>query len=202
MSAGGEEHPPAVVLLLVGDLADRRGLADAVDTDEQPDVRAALLPRHEVQLTVGTDETLLHLRAQRVEQLVGLGELLVLDPRPQAVEQIRGHADPDVGPQQRLLEVFPRLVRDPPAPTDAGEGTGQRRPGPRHPAAQGDRWGDDLGLDDLRGSSTAVGAPGRGGAVGGAMGGAFGASIERWALRRLTISTAMPNSSTRPIRTR
>ena len=50
------------------------------------------------------------------------------------------------------------------------------------------------------GSRTAVGA--RGGSVGGAIGGAGGASIERWARRLLTTSTAIPNTMTSPMRTR
>jgi hypothetical protein len=52
-------------------------------------------------------------------------------------------------------------------------------------------------------SSTAVPAEGtRGGAVGGVRGGAEGALIERWARRRLTTSTPIPNSRTSPMRTR
>ncbi len=60
----------------------------------------------------------------------------------------RGHADADVGPQQRLLEVVPRLVGDALATADAGERADERRAGPRHALAQGGR-GDGLRLDDL-----------------------------------------------------
>ena len=59
-----------------------------------------------------------------------------------------------------------------------------------------------IGGSSVSGSSTAVGAPGCGGAGRGATGGADVASIERWARRRLMTSTAIPNSTTSPMRTR
>ena len=59
----------AVGDLLVGDLADGGRLADAVDADEQPHVRAAVGGRLEVQRPVGAVELALHVVLQRVEQL-------------------------------------------------------------------------------------------------------------------------------------
>ena len=75
----------------------------------------------------------------------GSVDLLGLDLGAQAVEQLGGDVDADVGAQQRLLEVVPRVVGDPAAPEDRGEHAGQRRPRPRHAAAEGGR------LDDLDG---------------------------------------------------
>ncbi len=141
-----QDDRATVFPLLVGDLADGRRLADTVDADEQPHVRAVGRARLEVQLPIGSGETILHLAPQRVQQLVGLDDLLVLDLGPQTVEQVRGDADPHIGPQQRLLEVVPRLVGDPATAAHAGEGTGQGRPGAGHPLSQRGRWDDDLRL--------------------------------------------------------
>ena len=63
--ACGEQHTATGGGLLVGDLADARRLADAVDADEQPDVGSTL--GVEVQRAIGVGEARLHLQAQRVE---------------------------------------------------------------------------------------------------------------------------------------
>ena len=83
---------------------------------------------------------------------------LALTRLAQLVEQLRRDADADVGPQQRLLEVLPRLLGDPAPAADAGEGAGQGRCGPapcaraawpagRRPRA---RRSAEPRLDDLR----------------------------------------------------
>ena len=77
--AGGEQHAATGGDLLVGDLADARRLADAVDADEQPHVGSPVAV--EVQRAIGAGEALLHLLAQGIEQLVGLGDLLRLHRR-------------------------------------------------------------------------------------------------------------------------
>ena len=54
---------------------------------------------------------------ERVEQRVGLGDVLGLHRSPAARRAGRvGDADADVGPEQGLLEVVPGLVVDPRAP--------------------------------------------------------------------------------------
>ena len=99
---------------------------------------------------------------------VGLGDLLGLHPRPQVVEQRVGDADADVGAQQRLLELLPRLV-------------GDRRPRPSTPVnapakaarALASRWRNETGLTGsgsttrTASASATVSAAGASGAFGG-----------------------------------
>jgi hypothetical protein len=147
---GGNEHGATVRPLLARHLADAGRLADSVDADEQPHVRAPGLTRLEVQVAVGTSEPRLHLGAQGVEELIRLGDLGALDLGAQPVEQVAGDAHSHVGPQQRLLEVIPRLVGDAASAPDAGEGAGERGASPRHPLPQRRRRSGHLGLEHGR----------------------------------------------------
>ncbi len=203
--AGGEQHRAPVGDLLVGELADRRGLADAVDADEHPHVRAARLAVDERERPVGGLEPRGHLGLQRVEQLLRLGDLLRRDTCAKPVDQLLRHADADVGAEQGLLEIVERLVVDRPAAEHAGEGAGERRAGLGQPIAQrcrrclDDRF-DDRTLDGRLGSTSVV-EPGLGRRDGRCR------RAARWrlpsaALRRLTTSTAMPNTTTSTARIR
>ena len=61
--------------------------------------------RLEQQRAIGSLETRHHLRFERVEQFLRLGDLLRSDLGSQPVDQFGGHADADVGAQQRLFTV-------------------------------------------------------------------------------------------------
>ena len=130
------------------------------------------------------------------------GDLLRLDPRPQIVEQGLGDAESDVGAQQRLLELHPRLVGDRRPPEHAGERTREGGAGLGEPLAQRDRL-DRLGLDDdharrrRRSARRAPWAAARSGAARARSG-----RLDAAERRRLTTSTPMPNTSTATARTR
>ena len=82
--ARGQQHRAAVADLLAADLADRRGLADAVDADEQPHVRRSRLGL-EAQRAVGACRGAARIVGlQRVEQCSAVGDLLGLRPWPAA----------------------------------------------------------------------------------------------------------------------
>ena len=96
--------------LLGADLADGGGLADAVDADEQPHVRARRGRSSKCSERSAPDSRSTISACSASSSCVRLGDLLRLHPGPQAAEQIVGDAHADVGAQQRLLEVVPGLV--------------------------------------------------------------------------------------------
>jgi hypothetical protein len=110
--AGSHQHGAPGIALLGGHLADRRGLPHTVHADEHPHVRAARATRFEVQHPIATGQPRRHVLAQRVEQLIRVGDLLGLHARPQVVHERIGDTDTDVGTQQRLLEVEERVIGD------------------------------------------------------------------------------------------
>ena len=125
--AGGHDHLVPAADLALAQLADGGGLAHAVDADEQPHRRR--LRRRSAGIRSKPDSRALSSVLQRVEQLLGVGEPLGLDPGPQRVEQLGGRLDADVGPDQRLLELVPGLVVDPAPGPDRAEVA--RAAGPR-----------------------------------------------------------------------
>ena len=153
--AGGEQHGTSGIMLLARDLADGGGLADPVDADEQPHVDGVggtgaieLAAQRAVRSGQARD----HLVAQSVDELPGCFDALVGDLGAQVLEQVVSDADPDVGTQQRLFEIVPRLVGDRGAAEDAADRSGERRTGLRQPFAQRRRAHrfDDLGFEELR----------------------------------------------------
>ena len=83
----------------VGELADRRRLARAVDADDEDDARVVV------------DRELARLSEQACD-LLGqrLGEILHVAALAQPTDQLVRRGHPDVGCDQRLLERLPRLV--------------------------------------------------------------------------------------------
>ena len=158
--AGSHQHRSTDGGLLGADLADRRGLADTVDADEQPHVGTTWYVL-EVERAISARQTVDHLGLQRVEELRGFGDLLRLHLHTQTSEQIVGHSNADIGAQQRLFEVVPRLVGDAASRADPEQGSGQRTAGLRHATAEVGtlddcRLGDRLGSLTASGSSTAT----------------------------------------------
>ena len=143
--AGGHHDRSTFVGLAPADLADRRRLADAVDADEQPHVGGAGV---EAQGAVTRAEVGLHLLLQRLEELDGVGDAALGDGRSQPVEQLGGGGEPDIRPDQGLLEVVPRLLVDLPAGEDRPEVARHRAPGPTQPITERRlrRLDDRLGL--------------------------------------------------------
>ncbi len=86
---------------------------------------------------------------QRVDERVGFRDPLAPRPLAQAVEQARGGGQADVGEQQRLLELFPRVVVDRAAAAHRGERAHECGARLAQPVAEAGRL-DDLDLvDDL-----------------------------------------------------
>ena len=143
--------------LLAGDLADRRRLADAVDADEQPHVRAAGVGRLEVQRPVGAGEPALHLvAAARRAAASGVGDLLGLDPRRAGRRAARSVTPTPTSARSSASSRSSHVSSVMPAPAaDAGERAGERAAGlaPSGSRSVG-RLDDGVGLDDLGGSTT------------------------------------------------
>ncbi len=97
---GGPEEDTAVVLAeLLGELADRRRLAGAVDPDDEDHARL----RGDVQGR-GLAEQVGDLLRERLAEVAELAAGL------QAADQLRSRPDPDVTADQRLLEPLPVLL--------------------------------------------------------------------------------------------
>ncbi len=116
--AGGHQHRVAFGFEPLAQLADRGGLADTVHPDEQPDVGLALVDRERT-ILVGDLGT--HALLEQPEDGFAAVDLLLLRRLPHTVEQLHGGQDADVGPDQRLFEVFPRLVVERPESDEAAE---------------------------------------------------------------------------------
>jgi len=58
--ARGQQHRSTGDDLLIGELPDCRGLADTVDPDEHPDVRASSISRLKRQRSIGSLKALVH----------------------------------------------------------------------------------------------------------------------------------------------
>ena len=67
----------------------------------------------------------------------GLGDALLGDGGPQAVEDVGGGAHAHVGPDERLLQVVPRLRVDPALGQDRPDVAGHRAAGPPEALAEG-----------------------------------------------------------------
>ena len=164
---GGEHDATALGHLHGGELADGRGLADAVHAHEHPHVGLA---RHQTELAIrAVVEDRDHFVAHQPDQRVGLDRALGFRPGAHGIEDPLRRREADVGEQHRLFEVVPRGVVDL-VPAHAGEHTGERGAGASEPVAQarllddcfgrGDR--DEVGNDlDLRfDGRPSVGGPG------------------------------------------
>ena len=160
----GEHDAPALVDLALRELGDARGLPDAVHADEHPDARlrrrrgAARGRRRPSSVTSSSRSS--------ASTSLGVAGLLGLGPLADVLEDLRGRRHADVGEDQRLFEVVPRLVVDLAPPGDAGERAGERGAGLAQPVAQ-------ARLDPLdRVRRPRARASTSGASVGGAVGGA------------------------------
>ena len=120
----GEEHRVTLVERLRRELGRGRGLADAVDADEQPDVGATGL-EGESPSGGGRVEHIgdlaLEQRGHRVAVVDALCDRAGLD----AVDETRRGVESRVGEEQRLFQLVPDLVIEPPGThprTHPGEG--------------------------------------------------------------------------------
>ena len=106
----GEHHAPALAHLLRRELADRRGLADAVDAHEHPDVRLA---GDDAQLAARARvEDRDHFVAHQRDEPVGVDDVVGLGPGAHRVEDALRRGEADVGEQHRLFEIVPGVVVD------------------------------------------------------------------------------------------
>ena len=127
---GRQQHTMALGLLAAGELGDGRRLADAVDTDEQPHVRshparagAPAVPRR-------CRRAARRSRREQLGQLAASSRARRLPRAPDAFEEPLRRRHADVGEEQRLLELVPRLVVDraaarnsPDEPAERGRGS-------------------------------------------------------------------------------
>ena len=183
VSPAASTTPRPRLHLAQGELADRRRLADAVHPDEEPHRRAFALAERErlvVALEHGREVSL-----QRLEECggVGGGQGAVFQFGSEIVEDPCRRRDPDVGEDQRLLELFEGGLVDALAASYALEVAGQQATGPPEPLLERRRGG---GLLDRRwgrlrlrrrvgasvGAASGAPAGGRAGVIGGAGGGA------------------------------
>ena len=121
--------------------------------DEQPDVGHAGL---DAQGAVGDGEALLEVVLQGVDQQLGGLDVLGLDLGPELVEQGGGGGDADVGPDQGLLQLLPRLVVDLGAGADGAQVAGQQAAGLAQAVAEAGLDGAAGGASS--GSASATGA--------------------------------------------
>ena len=121
--AGGEHHLAALGGVAVRELADRRGLAGAVDADDQDHER--LVRRIDDERLRDGLQDLEHGRAQRGEQRVQVAEFLALHAAAQRAQDLLGGLDADVGGDQARLEFVEDVLVDLAAGQQVGEVVGE-----------------------------------------------------------------------------
>ena len=123
--AGGHQHRAPESSLLGADLADGRRLADAVDPDEQPDVRARPAASSKCSERSAPDRRATISACSASSSCAGSVISFAFTLARKPAEQVIGHPHADVGAQQRLLQVVPRS----PAviPRDCGRRATRRR---------------------------------------------------------------------------
>ena len=116
--AGRQQHALAVGLEVLCQLADRGGLARAIDPRDHDDegrvgghLERPLEWRDDGMQAVG----------ERALELIGGLETLALPARTQAVDQVGGGLDPAIGHQQGGFQLFEEVFVDPAAAEQAGE---------------------------------------------------------------------------------
>jgi hypothetical protein len=125
---GRADHDRAIVVAEeLRELADGRGLADAVDADHQHDGG----PGAELEGGVEGREALLQRLAEHALEVGGVGRRVALHLRTEVVDDLLGDVGAEVGADQRLLQVVPRGLVDRLLREHATEGTGEG-PGGSH----------------------------------------------------------------------
>ena len=100
-----QDHRAARVGRLLGDLADRGGLAGAVDADEQDE---RLLAAEDV--LPSRREGLGDVLAQQVEHRIGVGKRLAPRGVAQTLDDVGGRHAADIREDERLLERLPEFL--------------------------------------------------------------------------------------------
>ena len=139
--AGGQHHPGPVAGLPVGQLADGGGLAHPVDPHEQPD-RGSVAAGVNGQRAVIAPEPLHQLGPQRLQHPLGLFDPLGGGrPAPGPGDHLGSGRRAHIGPDQRLGEPAPSLLRRRPRPDRSQrlrqQGSGPGQPTPQRPRAPG-----------------------------------------------------------------
>ncbi len=145
----------ALVGLAPAELADRRRLADAVDSHEQPHARG---PFGVAKIEIEAGQPLLQLGLERVEQLLTVGEALLFHTRPQVLEELLRRLHAHVGADEGFFELVPGLTVDLVAADDRSDvarqqpaGFGEPIPESRFDRRLWRRLGDDrFGFGDDR----------------------------------------------------
>ena len=128
IGGGDDDIQTKLLLQMPGDLADRRRLAGAVDPDDHQH-RGAVAQVDPGAVGALRRGSLRQNCDQPLAQLLAVGDLPRLDLVLETPDHGGGRRCADVGENQRLLEVLPRLLVDP-----LGEARGelgcQRQPAP------------------------------------------------------------------------
>ena len=104
--AGAQQHLLALRLEAGGQLADGRGLAHAVDADEQQDGRRG----GHVQRRVAHGQILGQNLTQRVFHLIGSGEPAIISAAAQLLYGARGHGGAHIAQDQVFLQLVVKLL--------------------------------------------------------------------------------------------
>src|SRR5262249_52417926 len=124
--AGGQHHLPALVAIELGELADGRGLAAAVDSDDQDDEGSDRRVGDQGkgyrldQPGNGAGEDLAHL---------GLADLLVEPVAAELLDQLGRRRRPEIGADQQVLELLQRRLVEAALGEDAGDPLAKARGG-------------------------------------------------------------------------
>ena len=123
---GGDDHLRVVLSVGVGELADARGLAGAVDADDEDDGGpgdgfGALSVAPEAAPRLGRLEDIDELVLEGVADVVGVFEAFLLDAALHVFEHLLGGRDAGVGADEQLFELFPEGVIDACAFEEGGE---------------------------------------------------------------------------------
>src|SRR5215218_4570935 len=104
------------------ELTDRRGLAHAVDADDEHDRG----PLGELQRRVVLREPLLDELAEHPLHVARVGGVVAIDLRPDGLDDLVGDPWTEVGADERGLEVVPRVLVDGLRAEDPAEGRAER----------------------------------------------------------------------------
>ena len=131
---GADDDAATVVGEELRELADGRGLADAVDTDDEHDRGTVAQEQGRVEF----DQAFLEVFAQHPLEVDRVGGAVLRDAGAQVLDDRVGDVGAEVGRDQGVFEVFPGLLVDSFAREHAAQGAGQR---PRwcHAASLGGR---------------------------------------------------------------
>ncbi len=135
---GTQQHRVAVGDEHAREPADGRGLAGAVDADHEDDARRTVGALRRDRAVVRRVDRRQQLLAQDRLGALRVGDALDLDPGTEALDQLLGRRDADVGGQQGVLDLLPGVLVETVPAEQRQQATAERRLRPGEPLAQTD----------------------------------------------------------------